>query len=245
MGINTILHHIKIDKYKIPVLVMKLKTYSIISVPTQIGCPIQCSFCISSTNKFIRSLNLIEIKHIITMLNIKEKYILSLTGEGEINLNIKLLNEIIDEFEYDKQIKSINISTSGYKSKNLDKLKKSNKLNLQYSLHYPNNNIRKQNIKLKENINITLDNLKKNKDKINTISINYVMFEKYDIESFFKLNIPKDWIIKLNNNLSEPNIDYKSKDYFQNILKNEGYNVKNLNEISKDVKQLYSELTYK
>lgn len=52
--------HIKLNGYSVPVTVINLST-RIISIPTQIGCLVGCTFCISSQNKFIRNLTHDEI----------------------------------------------------------------------------------------------------------------------------------------------------------------------------------------
>lgn len=46
---------------KVPVMLINLSGRSIISIPTQIGCAIGCTFCLSPASKFERSLTADEL----------------------------------------------------------------------------------------------------------------------------------------------------------------------------------------
>lgn len=135
------LFHVKIEEYDIPVMIINLKKQCIINIPTQIGCAIGCTFCISTTQKFERNITSSEM---IKLINIaKEKsnhsdFLLSFTGEGEPFLNIKNINKVIKHFETKKEINAFRICTSGIRHNLLNTVISEIKpLNLQFSMHSP------------------------------------------------------------------------------------------------------------
>ena len=59
-----VLNH-TIGEHELPVMLINLKHRSIISLPTQIGCAIGCTFCISADNEFQRSLTADELVELV------------------------------------------------------------------------------------------------------------------------------------------------------------------------------------
>lgn len=249
-------YNINIDNYLIPILIIELKEVSIISIPTQIGCPIKCKFCISSKTKFKRNLKYEEMIYLIneSLKKIKNinNVILSLTGEGEFLLNIDNVNKVIEYTNKDNRINSLRLATSGIKIENLRKINKSEKeMELQFSLHSSFDSNRKNIIPITSNIDNIIKNIKENEYKFKKISLNYVLMKdindtKEDLINFKKI-INKKWEIKLNPLLDEKQFNLSlNSDLFYENLKKSGYNVKIYNKIGEEIKNnIYNDLTYK
>lgn len=109
---------LKIDNKEFPVLKIILKNKKIISIPTQIGCPVKCSFCISKDSKFERNLTVDELEFLSGKLD--HNTILSFTGEGEPLLNYKNVNQVIER-NID-EVESFRICFSGLSTKRLERI---------------------------------------------------------------------------------------------------------------------------
>lgn len=246
---------INITEYLLPVMIINLKSKTIISIPTQIGCIIDCSFCISKEKKFIRNLKSEEMiklyKESIKYANNKN-ILLSFTGEGEPFLNLKEINEVIRQTEKDNIIKGYRICTSGIVPQQLSKIYYSIKpINLQISLHSPFTNKRKTIIEKTKSVEKILLEVKKNESLYKEIAFNYVLIEGFNnnIEDLNKLKeiIDKKWIIKLNPLLSEKGKvqEVRNKDLFYNDLKLNGFDVKSFTKIGSEISnKFYDQLTY-
>lgn len=246
---------INIAEYLLPVMIINLKSKTIISIPTQIGCIIDCSFCISKEKKFIRNL---KSEEMIQLYKESLKYsnnnniLLSFTGEGEPFLNIKEINEVIKKTENDNTIEGYRICTSGIVPNQLSKIYYSIKpINLQISLHSPFTEKRKIIIEKTKSVEKILSEVKKNENLYNEIAFNYVLIENFNnsLEDLNKLKkiIDKKWIIKLNPLLSENGKieSVKNKDLFYNDLKNNNFNVKSFSKIGSEISnKFYDQLTY-
>ena len=246
---------ISIAEYLLPVMIINLKSKTIISIPTQIGCIIDCSFCISKEKKFIRSLTSNEM---ISLYKESLKYsnnnnvLLSFTGEGEPFLNIKKINEVIKKTENDNTIEGYRICTSGIVPNQLSKIYYSIKpINLQISLHSPFTEKRKTIIEKTKPVEKILSEVKKNEHLFKEIAFNYVLIEDFNdnIEDLEKLKeiIDKKWVIKLNPLLSESGKiqKIKNKELFYNDLKMNGFEVKSFTKIGSEISnKFYDQLTY-
>lgn len=246
---------INIAEYLLPVMIINLKSKTIISVPTQIGCIIDCSFCISKEKEFIRSLTSEEM---IFLYKESLKYskndnvLLSFTGEGEPLLNIKEINKVIKETEEDNKIEGYRICTSGIVPNQLSKIYYSIKpINLQISLHSPFTKKRKTIIEKTKPIEKILFEVKKNENLFKEIAFNYVLIKDFNdsIEDLEKLKeiIDKKWVIKLNPLLSEKGKvqEVENKDLFYNNLKINGFNVMSFTKIGSEISnKFYNQLTY-
>ncbi len=246
---------ISIAEYLLPVMIINLKSKTIISIPTQIGCIIDCSFCISKEKKFIRNLTsnemIILYKESLKYSN-NSNVLLSFTGEGEPFLNIKEINEVIKKTENDRTIEGYRICTSGIIPKQLSKIYYSIKpINLQISLHSPFTEKRKTVIEKSKSVEQILQEVKKNDYLYNEIAFNYVLIDGFNdnIKDLEKLKeiIDKKWVIKLNPLLSEKGKveENKNKDLFYEDLKSNGFNVKSFNKIGSELSnKFYDQLTY-
>ena len=246
---------VNIGEYILPVMVINLKSKTIISIPTQIGCIIDCSFCISKKKKFIRSLTKQEL---ILLYNEAKKeaenndIILSFTGEGEPFLNIKQINKAIHKLENNKEITAFRVCTSGIKPKQLSKITESVKpINLQISLHSPFTEKRQEIIEKSKSVEEIMREVRVNENRYSEIAINYVMIENFNntMSDVYKLMdiVRKDWVIKLNPLLSDKgDVEVvENKNIFFNILQENGYTVKNFSKIGSEISnKLYDQLTY-
>lgn len=241
---------LNLDSYVIPIMLINLNDVNIISIPTQLGCLVNCEFCISSSKKFIRNLTFDELKNsIYSVLNSDKKTIISFTGEGEPSLNLNTVQLIINYFEKHTCIVGFKISSSGIKMEKLKFLNSIKPIELQFSLHFTDDVTRRKYIKHTISINEILYNLK-NYDNFKDISINYVVFDglndfEYNLE--FLLTLPKNYLIKLNEVLSY-NSFVKSKkiNYFYSKLLSNDNRVVHYQNIAYEINtsNLFEKLTY-
>lgn len=250
---------VKIEKlnvsgYELSIMIINLKNESIISIPTQIGCPINCDFCISSESDFIRNLTSYEmidacklgVNHSKSS-NIK----LSFTGEGEPFLNIKAINEVIKVLTKDKIVTSFRICSSGIKPYLFSQIESSLPLELQFSLHSPIDHLRKKLIPISKPIKDILLAINQSSHNFQFISINYVLMDgindsEEDLLELSKI-INKDWLIKLNPLLDDEKYNFsRHHDYFKKYLMKNGHKVVIFNKIGSSIKnKVYDQLTYK
>lgn len=136
-------------------------------VSTQVGCKMNCAFCASGLNGFVRNLSAGEIiGQIITANkylggNIKDRKIsnIVLMGSGEPLDNFdnvaKFLAQITDEKLYNFSVRNITISTCGIAPK-IEKLADLGyPVTLSISLHAPNDTVRKQIMPIAKSYPIT------------------------------------------------------------------------------------------
>jgi 23S rRNA (adenine2503-C2)-methyltransferase len=248
------LFKLKIEDYDIPIMTISLKKQCIINIPTQIGCAIGCTFCVSTTQSFERNLTKNEIIKLIDFAMNKSKhtnYLLSFTGEGEPFLNIKNINQVIEHFQTEQSISAFRICTSGIKHNLLNKVISNIKpLNLQFSLHSPFDDKRKSLIPKTKNVKDIIQSMNKYKDNYNEISINYVLVEDFndsqeDLNELINI-IDKNWVIKLNPLLKEDkHIESQNRELFFDTLNDLKFNVKKFNKVGSTIKNnFFDQLTY-
>lgn len=249
---SIIIKNIQVDHYKLPVMVITLKNRSIISIPSQIGCAINCDFCLSKNNKFVRNLSIKELENLALEGISSPNSMVSFTGEGEPILNIENINKTIIELEDNPLISDFRICMSGIKAENLSLLNNFDKpIDLQFSLHSPFDDIRNTLIQNTKPIEYIKNHIKLNEDKFREISVNYVLIKGVNdsIDDLLKMiNIlDKKWVIKLNPLLDETE-KYKQSDkaeFFKFYLQEHGFNVKRFTKIGSTIKNdLYTQLTY-
>lgn len=244
---------IDITGYLLPVMIINLKESSIISVPSQIGCMIDCSFCISKDSKFIRSLNKEEIIKLVDVGRkhaTNQKILISFTGEGEPFLNLKAINQVMEELSDDKDIYRFRICTSGIKPNLLKDIKPTKiPINLQFSLHSPFDEKRKEIVPKTKNISAIFNEMKENESLFDEIAINYVLIKEFnDTEDDLKRlisTVDKNWVIKLNPLLGEKTEQSENKDHFYEELTKHGFVTKNFKKIGSKISNgFYGQLTY-
>ncbi|HNW96399.1 MAG TPA: 23S rRNA (adenine(2503)-C(2))-methyltransferase RlmN [Candidatus Paceibacterota bacterium] len=142
------------DELKVESVLMRHKDRNTVCVSSQVGCPLNCSFCATGKLGFKRNLSSDEIVEQILFFNRylkKEKQRVSnvvFMGMGEPFLNydnvlgaIKILN---DKDGLNIGVRRISISTSGV-VEGIEKLEQENiDVNLAISLHAPNDELRKR-----------------------------------------------------------------------------------------------------
>jgi 23S rRNA (adenine2503-C2)-methyltransferase len=179
-----ILKFFQLENFKIPVFVINLKAITIINIPTQIGCMIGCTFYPSSTQKVIRNIRYDEFLQLIEFsksLAKSKNMLLSFTGEGEVYLNHENVNNVIENYQYDADIKSFRLCTSGIKTNKFDKIKSRIKpIAMQLSIHSLFDEKRREIIPKTKNVKDIFNNIKNNESIFNEISINYVMIQGFN-----------------------------------------------------------------
>ncbi len=175
MTVHTETFHNIIDGYKVTGLNIFIdgnNPTQIISIPSQIGCNNKCSFCISEKQSLIRNLTALEILNLIETAPKYTKNIeISFTGEGEPLHNIKNINKVIE----DSNFQSFKIAFSGLGSDLISKIVRKDIVTLQFSLHHANPIKRKEIIPKTDELNIIRGNLLASKNAFKSININYVI----------------------------------------------------------------------
>jgi len=243
---------IKVDEYLLPVMIISLKEKDIISIPTQIGCPINCNFCPSANTKFIRSLSNDEMNYLVEKVIDKNKEtLISFTGEGESILNYKNVNLTISYLEKYSNINGFRICFSGFKSKNLKYISKPNKkLHLQFSIHSPFDEKRKSIMDKTDDLEKILENIKINSHKFEDVSFNYILIKDFndtvdDLNELIKIT-NKNWFIKLNPLIGDNGefIINKNLNYFYDEIYKIGIKVFKYHKIGSTLQNKLNNLSY-
>lgn len=248
--------YFKIDDYDLPIMIINLKDQSIVSIPTQIGCIIDCLFCISKDSQFIRNLTSSEMISLAeaSLEEVKNDHVkLSFTGEGEPYLNLKEINKTIDYFSQEKSpFKSFRLCSSGVKPSLFNNITGSIfPIELQFSLHSPFDDKRKEIIPISKDLDVIINSIKLSESKYNQISINYVLMAGVNdhVDDLTQLSsiVDKNWNIKLNPLLDETDFSTSHHhDFFYNYLKERDHNVYLFKKIGSSIKNnIYDTLTYK
>ena len=246
---------VNIGSEKLPVMIINLKHRSIVSIPTQIGCVIGCTFCISSQSKASRSLTAIEM-HTLAIEGLKiaknKPALLSLTGEGEPFLNIKNINQLFANLADNQDITHFRVCTSGIRPDKFAFIATDHKpVDIQLSLHSPNDDVRRKLIPKTRDVADIINSMITYQHRFNEIAVNYVLMDNIndsDTDAMALKNIiPTNWVIKLNPMLDEGGQYSASRntDGFYQILKSLGSNVMQFNKVGSSIKNgLYGRLTY-
>ena len=168
-------------------VLMKYKFGNTICVSTQIGCKMNCKFCASSLNGFVRNLSVGEMLGQVVAVNkylggsFKDRKITNivLMGSGEPLDNfsnvVKFLQVLTDENGFNFSVRNISVSTCGLPNKIEELADTGMAVTLSISLHAPNDTIRKEIMPIakKYAIPTVLESAK----YYNTISNRRVIFE--------------------------------------------------------------------
>lgn len=241
------LDQVSIDNKKFPVLKIFLKDKKIISIPTQIGCPVKCSFCVSKDSKFERNLTTAELNTLAG--KVDKSTLLSFTGEGEPLLNYENINQTIETLY--GNVESFRICFSGLTTRRLYSISHKDNVRLQFSMHSPKNSIRRSLITHTRPLEEIKESILTYGRDFKEVAINYVLMNGIndsdsDLDALMNY-IEHDWIIKLNPLLDESDTFRKSNrhSHFYNVLKNNGFKVFQYNKIGSTIKNdFYSYLTY-
>lgn len=104
--------------YRTGALDIRLANRRVLSIPTQLGCPVGCPFCVSGQTSLVRNLSCDEMARLVqTCLNADadtRPLELSFTGEGEPSLNWKQAALLVDRLpRLDERFNSVRYSFSG------------------------------------------------------------------------------------------------------------------------------------
>lgn len=249
-----IVKSLTIDGYDLPVMIINLKKQSIISFPTQIGCAIGCTFCISSHNPFSRSLKSHEMTKLLEFglsHATHEKALISFTGEGEPFLNLKEINKTIVSNEINPRVKAYRLCTSGIRPQLFKTVTNSIKpVNLQVSLHSPFDEQRNKLIPKTKPVCDIFNALRASPDVFSEIAINYVLIDGFndsqnDLKALSQL-VDKEWVIKLNPLLDDSAFTASEhNELFFNELSSLGHAVKLFSKVGSTIKnKFYSKLQH-
>lgn len=241
---------VHIDKYELPVMTIKLKDKTIISIPTQIGCPVKCTFCVSSQSPFIRNLTYLEMIELIGD-SFDSNTLISFTGEGEPLLNLFHVNETIKHFSNDNNVSGFRVCTSGAAIDKLKYLQSTKPLHLQLSLHSSLQNVRDTLIPMSKPLPTLKRIVRRFRHMFDEVAANFVLMDgindsEADLESMMEF-IDKGWVIKLNPLLDESRYTKSNRiDHFENVLIGNGFNVKKFTKIGSMIdNKMYGDLSYK
>lgn len=146
----------KIENDIIEGVLMKYKFGNTICVSTQVGCKMNCKFCASSLNGFVRNLSVGEMLGQVVAVNkylggnFKDRKITNivLMGSGEPLDNftnvIKFLKALTDENGFNFSVRNISVSTCGIPSKIEELADSGMNVTLSISLHAPNDTVRRE-----------------------------------------------------------------------------------------------------
>ncbi|MCK9224255.1 MAG: 23S rRNA (adenine(2503)-C(2))-methyltransferase RlmN [Candidatus Muirbacterium halophilum] len=225
------------DNEKIETVIIFHNDRTTLCVSSQIGCPLNCSFCVTGSTGYKRNLRAGEIIEQILHSNILGYFPTNIVfmGMGEPLLNLDNLTNSLktifskDGLEY--SLRKVTVSTSGLCDEMLELEKKFDYISWAISLHAPNNEIRNQimPINKKYPLEKLVDVLKKLKLKYGRkLTIEYILIEDVNCEKRHALKLIellksvkyKINLIVYNEN---PYKDYKKPDMdkileFQNTL---------------------------
>ncbi len=250
-----ILKKFQIDKYLVPVLIINLKKQSIISLPTQLGCPVMCTFCVSRDNKFLENLSDTQMMSLINNALVHvtaPSHVISFTGEGEAYMNAKNIQSVINHFSDDDRLDYFRVCTSGIKVSNMDAVQSSRKpLNFQFSMHSPFDEVRKTLIQKTRSLDEIIGAVRQ-QTVFDEVAVNYVLIDGFndsvdDIAQFCEI-VPKTWVVKLNPLIENPRHQLKRSPHTEmwgDILRENGYDVRIFNKIGSSLQNDYEdEMTY-
>ena len=177
----------KIEDDIIEGVLMKYKFGNTICVSTQVGCKMNCKFCASSLNGFVRNLSVGEMLGQVVAVNkylggnFKDRKITNivLMGSGEpldnfVNV-VKFLKALTDENGFNFSVRNISVSTCGIPSKIEELADTGMNVTLSISLHAPNDTVRKEIMPIAKSYSIAqvLESAK----HYNTITNRRIIFE--------------------------------------------------------------------
>jgi 23S rRNA (adenine2503-C2)-methyltransferase len=238
----------------VSVMIINLAKQSIISLPTQLGCAIGCTFCLSSDNTFIRNLTPSEM---ITLVETglshchHDSALISFTGEGEPFLNLKNINSAMETLHTRSAVNAFRLCTSGIKPNLFGQVSRFSKpLRLQLSLHSPFDDARKQLIPKSVPLTRIVDALTQQTDHFDEVAINYVLMKGIndsdrDNAALTKM-LDSRWLVKFNPLLDETRFQRsdRTQDFIDSIIK-AGKQAIAFSKVGSSIKNgLYGQLTY-
>jgi len=240
-----------------------------VCVSSQIGCPLKCSFCASSKSKFKRNLNYSEIITQIIfwarILKDENKKVTNIVfmGMGEPLLNYQSVDKAVrlinDESAFNISSRKISISTVGIID-GINKLAtRRPSLNLAFSLHAPDQDLRQRIIPSAKNyplqsIFLAISKyIRKTKRKV---MIEYALFDKinddtslaYQLAYILKKNFANNFVLNLI--AGNPVFNYKPSSHkqiymFKKVLEEKNIEVVERYRFGRNIKGACGQLVYK
>jgi adenine C2-methylase RlmN of 23S rRNA A2503 and tRNA A37 len=199
-----------ISGYQTGVLDISLASRRILSVPTQLGCSVGCTFCISSSRPVIRNLTSAEILHLVNVCLQAEPpdgrpIEMSFTGEGEAVVNWRETSQVCRELPaLSSDFNSVRYCFSGLGSDILlAKLDAgSYPMRLQFSLHAARQHVRDRLVPRSLPLHTIADAIRTNAHKFVRVELNVVLQNGIndtpeDLEALSTWG-DNDWTIVLN-----------------------------------------------
>jgi 23S rRNA (adenine2503-C2)-methyltransferase len=256
------------DGFGVEVTYVRRPSKHIICFSTQIGCPVGCRFCVSGIRqagrRIVRSLTfeeiLAQVQCVMTDrgLTPAEPILFSAMGEGEPLLAYRPVVEALRHFgSYPKS--RIALSTSGIKPGLIRNLAHENwpkPLKVQFSLHAPNDQLRRRLIPISANIAEVLDALRYLSSATGfAIEVNYVLLDGLNdsiehARTVAEIATTHKWLVKLNRfNVSEL-IPYRpasppATDTFADTLRELGADVEIYETDGVDIQAACGQLSYR
>ena len=239
----------------VPVLDIALPGRRVLSVPTQVGCPVRCRFCISSKQPYRRSLTAAEILALIGQAapgNDGRDVLLSFSGEGDCALNADAVAETVAALpERWPGITELRYVTSGIQSRNIDRLPSDVLPSaLQISLHSPVEASRRRLMPHADPLDLMTAVLRRNAKRFTIVRCNYVLMAGIndsddDLARLIDYGDP-DWIFLFNPLLDDRDFTPSPRlDVFLDGLKAAGRRVEVFSAIGAAMRgAVYEELTY-
>jgi hypothetical protein len=179
---------------------ISLKTRRIISIPTQLGCRVGCTFCVSSTTPVIRNLTSLEMLQMVRQCLAAEPadgrpLELSFTGEGEAVLNWQEARDVCQALSaLSQDFNSVRYCFSGIGAdKLLQKLEGGGyPVRLQFSLHAARQTVRDRLVPRSLPLTSVLGALRASASRFAGIELNVVLQEGVN-DSLEDLVALKEW----------------------------------------------------
>lgn len=246
--------------YDTGALDISLRDRRVISLPSQLGCRIGCTFCISRDTPVIRNLRAMEMKAMVMSCLARRPadgrpIELSFTGEGESVLNWKAAAEVCEELRFiSADFDSVRYSFSGIGASTLlPRLTGGDlPLRLQFSLHAARQSVRETLVPRSEQLPSILRALEGQASRVASIELNVVLQDGVndsglDIDALAAWGDP-NWPILMNPLLGDGHARLSARsDLFAERLISRGRTVKRYQRIGMEISTagLYPKLTAK
>lgn len=178
------------------------------SIPTMLGCPIQCTFCVSSKEPYTRALTAHELVSMTNQLHSVTPVEWSLTGEGEPALNIQAIEEAAWALQKHPLIHRARVCFSGLKSERLLDLHLPWPVRWQCSLHAARDSVRRALIPHTIDTHLLMERCHQFSARGEMVDINVVLQagrndQEEDLTALLDLVRGTNWCVVLNPHMTD------------------------------------------
>jgi adenine C2-methylase RlmN of 23S rRNA A2503 and tRNA A37 len=205
-----------VDGYQTGALDISVKDRRVLSIPSQLGCRIGCSFCVSKYTPLIRNLTASEMLRMVQACFDAEPadgrpVELSFTGEGEPLLNWKSTEACSEEAarRHTGAITTVRYCFSGIGANQLLAKARHSRLpvRIQFSLHAARQAVRERLIPRSISLDVILNALRAHKTQFSSIELNVVLLDgindtEEDLRALIEWGDP-EWPVLLNPRLAD------------------------------------------